>query len=144
MSFIKTTILSGLLIIASMLSACSPAVSEDITPQEHIATIVENLSEHYGVDTPNIEYAEVLDETGDALGHMECNLDGTNCVLSFRYCVLDMSTYWRSNLAAHEAAHYVNGIINSTYDHGLEWKAILNDTGWRVYETYPEEYTDPC
>lgn len=144
MSFIKTTILSGMLILTSMLSGCSEASSEQLSPQDHIESIVNNVSEYYGVTPPAIEYDQVLDDTGDTLGHMQCRLDGSDCVLRFRYCVLEMAPYWRANLAAHEAAHYVNGIVNSTYDHGREWKSILRDTGWRVYETYPDKNTDPC
>lgn len=86
-------------------------------------------------------HAEAMAVTQCLIGRRSGRL---RCEIYYDTCVLELGTNVMRNLAAHEAAHYVNAHINNKFDHGRQWARILRNENWRVVEEYGDGITEEC
>jgi len=103
-----------------------------MTPVEFVAIVTTFISAH------NIDDVKVrFDETGlpeRAMAALVCT--DNECVIQVDPCVLKLPKRVSRNLAAHEAAHYVNATLNGLYDHGREWANLMREQGWKPIKEY--------
>lgn len=117
-----------------------------------IQNITNELLEEY--DLPPTQVIFVSDVTqiegshADAMAVTQCRrtrrTGKVSCNIYFDTCVLQLRERTIRNLAAHEAAHYINAHVNDDYTHGYRWARILRSEGWRVQRIYDENETFEC
>jgi len=103
---------------------------------EEAHQIVETFIAPYNLQPVNIRFGTDIPE--NAMGATKCGAVSNTCEIVLHPCILNVNPHDAKNLVAHEAAHYVNAQINRIYDHGIEWKNLMRDQGWRPQEFYEE------
>lgn len=137
-------------LLSTLVSFTSYASSDD--NRQMIQEITNNLLEEYDLTAPEVifvpDVTQIEGSHPEAMAVTQCRrirrTGIVSCKIYFDTCVLQLRERTIRNLAAHEAAHYINALINDDYTHGFRWARILRDQGWRVQRIYDENETFEC
>lgn len=114
-----------------------------VVPRVELENIIHEMVSNYDIDQPDITYHRRIPGYGfETFAVTRCHLG--ECTIQLRTCVERLEYGIAEHVVAHEAAHYINAMVNQVYDHGDEWGDILIENNWPVIENYDERLTTRC